>query len=180
MCSKIIHHSGIVTVSGFRGIHVKNIMKSTISYLFTIVIFFAQTVGADSNVFRFSVDKPLADVYDKVYQSLEASRLYVVFEPNIGSNLQGFAKRWGDEYNQNELTAIRSMVFCNGWYANQVSNRDPDMLALCPLRLTLIEKQGTTTALFARPTVIAANSPAKPVLQELEAEVISAIKQGMH
>ena len=154
-------------------------MKSVIRYLLIMVVIFAQPLSADSNVFQFSVDKPLADVYGKVFQSLEASRLYVVFEPDIGSNLEGFAKRWGDEYNQNELTAIRSMVFCNGWYANQVSNKDPAMLALCPLRLTLIEKEGRTTALFARPTVIAADSPARPVLQELEAEVIAAIKKGM-
>ena len=37
----------------------------------------------------------------------------------------------------------------------------------------------STTALFARPTVIAADSPAKGILEELESEVIAAIKQGM-
>jgi uncharacterized protein (DUF302 family) len=72
------------------------------------------------------------------------------------------------------------MVFCNGWYANQVSNKDPSMLALCPLHMTLIEKDGSTTALFARPTVIAADSPASGILQELESEVITAIKKGMN
>ena len=103
----------------------------------------------------------------------------MVFEPNIGKNLSGFAERWGDQYNRSKLSAIRSMVFCNGWYANQVSNKDPSMLALCPLHMTLIEKDGNTTALFVRPTVIAADSPAKGILSELESEVISAIKAGM-
>ena len=54
------------------------------------------------------------------------------------------------------------------------------MLALCPLSLTLIEKDGKTTALFARPTVTAADSPAKDIVAELEGAVIAAIKQGMH
>ncbi len=45
------------------------------------------------------------------------------------------------QYNRSKLSAIRSMVFCNGWYANQVSNKDPHMLALCPLHMTLIEKE---------------------------------------
>jgi uncharacterized protein (DUF302 family) len=137
-------------------------------------------VSADSPVFAYSVEKPIDQIYDKLYQSLEDARLYVVLEPDIGKNLSGFAERWGDQYNRNELTAIRSMVFCNGWYANQVSNKDPQMLALCPLSLTLIEKGGKTTALFARPSVIAADSPAKEVVEELENAVIAAIKEGMN
>jgi uncharacterized protein (DUF302 family) len=135
---------------------------------------------AESNVFVYSSEKPITEVYDKVYKSLEDARFYVVFEPNIGNNLSKFAERWGDQYNRSKLSAIRSMVFCSGWYANQVSNKDPTMLALCPLHMTLIEKDGSTTALFARPTVIAADSPARDVLAELESEVIAAIKKGMN
>jgi len=134
---------------------------------------------ADSSVFAYSVNRPIAEVYDKLYASLEDARLYVVFEPNIGKNISGFAERWGDDYNRNGLSAIRSLVFCNGWYANQVSNLDTRMLAFCPMRLTLIEKDGSTTALFARPTIIAADSPAKAILTDLENEVIAAIKKGM-
>ena len=122
----------------------------------------------------------MTEVYDKVYKSLEDARFYVVFEPDIGNNLSKFAERWGDQYNRSNLSAIRSMVFCNGWYANQVSNKDPSMLALCPLHMTLIEKDGKTTALFARPTVIAADSPARDILADLESEVITAIKKGMN
>ena len=147
--------------------------------LFILCLSFLE-VNADSSVFVFSVDKPITEVYDKVYKSLEDARFYVVFEPNIGKNLSGFAERWGDQYNRSKLSAIRSMVFCNGWYANQVSNKDPHMLALCPLHMTLIEKDGKTTALFARPTVIAADSPAAEILSELEVEVIAAIKKGMN
>jgi len=146
--------------------------------LFILCLSFLE-VNADSSVFVFSVDRPITEVYDKVYKSLEDARFYVVFEPNIGKNLSGFAEHWGDQYNRSKLSSIRSMVFCNGWYANQVSNKDPRMLALCPLRMTLIEKDGKTTALFARPTVIAADSPAIEILSELEVEVIAAIKKGM-
>jgi uncharacterized protein (DUF302 family) len=155
---------------------VKQLIRGT---LLVLCLSFLE-VNADSSVFVFSVDKPITEVYDKVYKSLEDARFYVVFEPNIGKNLSGFAERWGDEYNRSKLSAIRSMVFCNGWYANQVSNKDPRMLALCPLHMTLIEKDGKTTALFARPTVIAADSPAAEILSELEVEVIAAIKKGMN
>ncbi len=155
-------------------------MKAPISIFVMILSLWVSNASADSNVFAHSVDRPLADLYDRLYRSLEDARLYVVLEADIGSNLSGFAGRWGDDYNRSELTAIRSMVFCNAWYANQVSNRDPRMLALCPLSLTLIEKDGQTTALFARPSAIAADSPAKDIIAELEKAVITAIEKGMN
>lgn len=135
---------------------------------------------AADTVFKITVGEPAGKVYDKVYENLEAARFFVVFEPNIGKNLSGFADRWGDEYNQNKLTSLRAMVFCNGWYANQVSNKDPDMLGLCPLHLTVIERDGKTSVLFNRPTVIAADSPALSVLKEVETEVIAAIRKSVN
>lgn len=154
-------------------------MKAFLQCTLLMLCLSFSSANAASSVFELTVDKPMSEVYDKVYESLEAARFYVVFEPNIGKNLAGFADRWGDQYNQNKLSSIKSMVFCNGWYANQVSNKDPQMLAFCPLRMTLFEKDGKTTALFARPTVIAADSPARDILTELEYEVIAAIKKGM-
>lgn len=154
-------------------------MKRRVRSILLILCISFSLAHADSNIFAYSSDEPITEVYDRVYRSLEDAHFYVVFEPNIGKNLSKFAERWGDEYNRSKLSTIRSMVFCNGWYANQVSNRDPGMLALCPLHMTLIEKDGGTTALFARPAVIAADSPAIDILAELESEVIAAIIKGM-
>jgi uncharacterized protein (DUF302 family) len=135
--------------------------------------------GADATVFRHGINKPMNEVYDWVYKELEQQGFYVVFEANIGKNLSNFAGKWGEDYNRSKLDGIRSMVFCNGWYANQVSNADPAMLALCPLHITLIEKAGVTTALFVRPSVVAAGSPAHDVLLQVEEKVINIIKVAM-
>ena len=62
-------------------------------------------------VYIQQVDKPVSAVYDALYKSLEEARFYVVFEPNIGKNLAHFSEKWGDDYNQNKLSEIRSMVF---------------------------------------------------------------------
>lgn len=132
-----------------------------------------------STVFEITVNKPISEVYGNVQASFEDSRFFIVDELNIGKNLSNFSEKWGDDYNQSGLSAIRSIVFCNGWYANQVSNKDPEMLGLCPLHLTLIEKDGKTTALFNRPTIIARNSPAHDLFAEIEQEVIELIKKGM-
>ena len=113
-----------------------------------------------SGVYSQQVNKPLSGVYDKVYKVWKML-VFLWFLSPISEPIFGFAEKWGDDYNRNKLTEIRSMVFCNGWYANKVSNLDPDMLGFCPLHLTLIEREGKTTVLFNRPSVMAQNSPAK-------------------
>ena len=151
-------------------------MKQLIRGALLILCLLFSEVNADSSVFVFSVDKPMTEVYDKVYKSLEDARFYVVFEPNIGKNLSGFAERWGDQYNRSKLSAIRSLVFCNGWYANQVGNADPEMLALCPLHITLTEKDGQSAILFIRPSFVAKGTRAETVAAEIENKVIKAIQ----
>lgn len=162
-------------------------MMKTVKSRFVLILLMLSPifVSAESNmlvnpaVYQLTVNKPVSAVYDKLYKSLENERFFVVFEPNIGANLARFSDKWGDEYNQNNLSEIRSMVFCNGWYANKVSNLDPDMLGFCPLHITLIERVGKTTVLFNRPGIVAQSSPAKDLLMIIESEVIAAIEQGL-
>lgn len=134
-----------------------------------------QAQAAGDNVRTWSIDQPLDSAYKAIYRHLEENRFYVVFEPDIQSNLKRFAERWGDDYNRNKLEGIRAMVFCNGWYANQVSNADPTLLALCPLHITLIQEQGQTRVLFVRPSQVAAGSKAQSVARELEEDVAKAV-----
>ena len=123
--------------------------------------------------------KPLSVLYKKVFRALEHNGYFVLIEPNIGKNLSHFAQRWGSDYNKNKLDEIRSMVFCNAWYANKVSNADPHMLALCPLHITLIQKGKLTTIVFVRPGKVAADSPARAVAEELEKDVIRIIENAV-
>ncbi|TCK18470.1 uncharacterized protein DUF302 [Thiogranum longum] len=142
-------------------------------------LFIAQTVQAERTVLVWETGKDLETSYDVVYKSLEDNRFFVVFEPDIQKNLSHFAERWGKDYNRNGLEGIRSMIFCNGWYANAVSNADPDMLALCPLHITLVQKDGNTRVLFTRPTVIAADSKALDVAREIEQGVSKALDEAI-
>lgn len=136
---------------------------------------FSSSVFANANLFKASVEETVDTIYSKVYGALEDQKLFVVFEPNIGKNIAGFSKKWGNNYNRNQLESIRSLVFCNAWYANEVSNLDPDMLGLCPMKITLIQKNDKTTVLFIRPSQIAGESPATIILKELEDKVINAL-----
>jgi len=128
----------------------------------------------------FSAEKKadFETTYQAVYKSLEDNKFFVVFEPDIGASVGRFGKNW-DNYNQNKLERIKSMVFCNGWLANKMSNADPKFLALCPLRLTMTHKQGVTTVLFVRPDFVAKGSKAEAVAKEITQGVIEAIEVGM-
>ena len=86
-----------------------------------------------------------------------------------------FAADWGEDYNRNGLEEIRTMVACNAWWTNRVANADPDMLAFCPLRIALTHKQGVTRVMFERPTLMAAESPALPVMEEIEEALKAAV-----
>ncbi|MCK4709258.1 MAG: DUF302 domain-containing protein [Gammaproteobacteria bacterium] len=144
-----------------------------------VTLLFSFNSYAESPVYTASVKGDFNKVYQHIYKSLESNRLFVVFEPDIGSNISGFAKRWGDNYNRNKLDRIKSMVFCNGWYANEVSNKDVNMTALCPLHITLTHRDGVTSVHFVRPDLIAKNSKAASVARELSELVIKAIKAGI-
>jgi uncharacterized protein (DUF302 family) len=154
-------------------------MRKFIMVVFLALGLVGQAYSSEA-VFEASAEMPMNEAYNKVYKALEEQHLWIVFEANIGKNLSGFAERWGEDYNRQGLDSIRSMVFCNGWYANQVSNKDPSMLALCPQRLTLIHKAGKTTVLFVRPSLVAAGSPAQGVLKDLENEVTEAISKALN
>ena len=94
-------------------------------------------------------------------------------EPAVYKQL--FSALESDDYNRNKLDSIRSLIFCNGWYANRVGNADPKMLALCPMHITVTHKKGITSVLYVRPSQVAKDSPASKVATELEQDVVRII-----
>jgi uncharacterized protein (DUF302 family) len=148
--------------------------------LFLAVILLSMTLpswASSPAIYEKQIKGELASNYDKINAALEANGFYVIFEPNVGKNLEGMASDLGKDYNRNQLEGIRSMVFCNARYANRLSNVDPASLALCPLHLTLIQKNGVTTVLFVKPSVVTQGSPAQSVAKEIEITVIKLITE---
>jgi len=153
-------------------------MKLLLSILVLSLSAMSALASSDS-VYERASEMTIDEAFDSVYQELEQRNFYVIFEANIGKNISRFKEKWADNYNKNKLGGIRSMVFCNGWYANKVANKDPSMLALCPMRLTVIERSGKAHILFVKPSIVGKDSPALPVLQEIEGTVIEAIDSAI-
>jgi hypothetical protein len=131
------------------------------------------------NVFKMSTEQPLQPLLKRLRHEIGEAGFAVMDEIPILANISGMADRWGDDFNRNGFDAIVALVICNGWYVNQVSNRDPDLLGLCPLHLTVLHKDGTSSVLFNRPSSIAPASPAQPLLRELERDVSAAVSRAL-
>lgn len=132
--------------------------------------------AGDGPIYSKRVDAGFDGAYRATHDALEAARFWVISEAHISDNLARFKDKWGEDYNRSGLDVIRSLSICNPWYTNQVANHDPAMLALCPFSVTIVSRGDTSTIFFARPTAMAADSPALEVLEEAEAEIIGAIE----
>lgn len=148
-------------------------MKTVFAIAATCLAFNA--FASSDQVFEKAINQPLDKAYPAVSKAIEASGFRIVYEVDIGDNLKGIAGKLGDSYNQSKLEGTKSIVFCNGVLANKIGNADPAMLALCPLHVTLVQKAGTTTVLFVKPSAVAKGSPAEAAAKELEAKVTKAL-----
>ena len=129
-------------------------------------------------VYKLTLDQKADVVYKKLLTSLDDNYLIVVAEINILEKFRhaGLPEKFGDEFNTNKLTTIKAIIACNGFFGNSIANADKDMMGLCPIRLTVIEKDGKTTILFVKPTNVSRASKAKAIIAKLEKKVISAIE----
>ena len=129
-------------------------------------------------VYSKTYNTPMSELYPKVLSSFDNAHLIVVSEIDILAKFKaaGLPEKFGKEFNTNNLTGIKAIIACNGWYGNAVANSDPEMMAFCPVRVTLIEKDGKTTVTYVRATVASKESKAYAILEKLEAKVIKAIE----
>jgi len=129
-------------------------------------------------IYKINVESEFDPLYDRTYKSLEDSNFYVVRELNIGATMKKNRKHWGENYNKNGFEEVRTLVLCNVWYANEVLNLDPDLIALCPLAVALLHKAGRTTIVYARRAPFAEGSAAHDILSEVDSKIIKAIKKA--
>ena len=129
-------------------------------------------------VYKLTLNQKADVVYAKLLTSLDKNALRVVAEIDILAKFKhaGLPEKFADEFNTNKLTTIKAIIACNGFFGNYIANADPEMMGLCPIRLTVIEKDGKTTILFVKPTNVSHDSKAKSIIALLEKKVISTIE----
>jgi uncharacterized protein (DUF302 family) len=133
---------------------------------------------ASSSIYKVSVKENFNSALQNLKKTLEEQNLYIIFKADISGTLARMKGKLGKNYNKKGYEAVKSIIICNPFYANDVMNADPDMMALCPLKIMLMSKNGKTTALFVLPSKLAKKSPAKKILIEVEKRVKIALKKA--
>jgi uncharacterized protein (DUF302 family) len=150
-----------------------------LALLALMAVLAAPALASPPAVYKKTVAMDIDTAQARVYEALEDQRFYVVFEADMGARMARFAQRWGEDYNRQGLSGVRSLVFCHIWWTNQIASADPDMLALCPLHLSLYEKDGKTSLVMPRPSVMARGSGAEAQAAELEEELTAIIEGAL-
>lgn len=137
--------------------------------------------GAESNVYKVSYNAPVDKVLDNILAKFKQEMLVVVWQLDILEEFRhkGLDKKFGKNFNKAGLTAVKTLVACNGKFGNDIINQDSDMMAYCPIRITLTEKDGVTTVLYVRPSSAPKDSKAYQSLVKLEKKVTKAIEDSM-
>ncbi|MCJ7766653.1 MAG: DUF302 domain-containing protein [Thiovulaceae bacterium] len=147
--------------------------------IFLAILLLSLSLWADS-VYTKNYDAPMSEIYPKLLASFDNASLIVVSEIDILEkfNASGLPEAFGKEFNTNNLTGIKAVIACNGWFGNEIANSDPLMMAFCPVRVTLIERDGKTSIMYVRPSAAPKDSKAYGLLKKLQEKVISAIEDA--
>ncbi|ABB44587.1 hypothetical protein Suden_1309 [Sulfurimonas denitrificans DSM 1251] len=137
--------------------------------------------AADSNVYKVSYNAGVDKVLGNILNKFKAEGLVVVWQLDILEEFKqkGLDKKFGENFNKAGLSAVKTIIVCNGKFGNDIINADSDMMAYCPVRVTLTEKDGVTTVLYVRPSAADKESKAYPSLVELEKKVTMSIEESM-
>jgi uncharacterized protein (DUF302 family) len=137
--------------------------------------------AAETNVYKVSYTAPVDKVLKNMLAQFEKEMLVVVWQLDILEEFRkkGLDKKFGAEFNKAGLSEVRTLVACNGKFGNDIINADSDMMAYCPVRITLTEKDGVTTVLYVRPSSAPKDSKAYQSLVKLEKKVTNAIETSM-
>lgn len=137
--------------------------------------------AAESNVYKVSYNAPVDKVLENILAKFKQEMLVVVWQLDILEEFKkkGLDKKFGENFNTAGLSEVRTLVACNGKFGNDIINQDSDMMAYCPIRITLTEKDGVTTVLYVRPSSAPRDSKAYKSLVKLEKKVTKAIEDSM-
>jgi len=142
----------------------------------TLLLFLTINVMAN-NVYTKTYDVSMQTLYPKLLNAMNKAHLVVVSEIDILGKFKaaGLPKAFGKNFNTNNLTGIKAVIACNGWFGNEVANSDPEMMAYCPVRVTVVERDGKTTISYVKASSAPKDSQAYPILKKLTHKVVTII-----
>lgn len=145
--------------------------------LLGIMLLLASSLFAN-DVYKKEVNKP-HDVYIKeLKDAIEKNHMNVLYELDLIKkfNDSGYAKKFGADFNKNKITASTTLLLCNGYIGNQISNIDPEMMALCPIKVSVISDEKSTKIIYTKYKGASKNKEVAALLKILDEVVINTIE----
>jgi len=130
-----------------------------------------------SEIYKKEISLPIEKYYPKLKKAIRANHMNILYELDLLKKFKksGYAKRFGKDFNKNHLKAVKTLLLCNGYVGNQISNIDPDMMALCPIRLTVISMASGTQVVFIKSDDLAKSRKVQRLLATLDEILIHTI-----
>ena len=144
---------------------------------FVLILMFFSNILFANEIYTKEIDLPIEKYYPKLQEAIKTNHMNILYELNLLEKFKkaGYAKRFGKDFNKNHLKAVKTVLICNGYVGNLISNIDPDMMTLCPLRLTLISRAWGTKVVFLKSSHLAASKKVKQLLSTLDDILIHTI-----
>lgn len=145
-------------------------MKKLLLLLALSATLFAQ------NVYVKKFDMPMGVVEKNLENAFSSHNLIIISQIDILEKFKaaGLEKKFGKDFNTNQLSGIKAIIVCNGGFGNAVANADPEMMGFCPVRVTITEKDGKTSVTYVKSSA-PESSKAYGILQKLDEAVIASI-----
>lgn len=123
-----------------------------------------------------TVNEPLESYYPKFKESLAKNQMHTVLEMDLLQRFEdNYAKKYGKEFNKNNYSKIISLVVCNGAIGVEVANNDKMFMALCPVRITIIEQNGKTTVSFIKAASVTKGTKVEKLMKILDQTIIDTV-----
>ncbi|MDD5157970.1 DUF302 domain-containing protein [Sulfurimonas sp.] len=142
-----------------------------------LLLLSSNLMAAQGSIYKKIINEPYDDYFPKLKKAIEANHMNIVSEIDLMSRFKeaGYQKKFGADFNKNKLEKVTSLVICNGYVANQISNIDIEMMAFCPVRISVIQRGGKTIVLFIKASGIATNKKAASLLKSLDDVIVHTI-----
>lgn len=130
-----------------------------------------------ADVYKKEVKTP-HDVYMKEFKAAVAkNHMNVLYELDLVEKFTnaGYAKKFGADFNKNKLTGATTILLCNGYIGNQVSNIDPDAMAYCPIKVSVLSDARGTKVIYTKYAGQSKNQKINSLLKTLDTVVINTI-----
>ena len=143
-----------------------------------LTLLLATGLFASPAIHKTEINQSIKDYYPLLKKSIQDNHMNVLYELDLLDKFKksGYAEKFGKSFNRNNIEAIKTLLLCNGFVGNQVSNIDPDMMVLCPIKITLIQSNGKTTVTFIKSADMSPNEEVAKLLKTLDQVIVNTIE----